>query len=246
MLHGSGRGSPAELVNLCPGSLISRHSCVSERARKFEIRSHLSPSARPVIGDVSCCNNHASIAVRSYVWPSVAMHGSCMRSCVIGHSSAAGGVAVEGAARGTTAPLEAIVPVLPNIGVGARSIRTNKLSLMYCRVHVVFTQEAGQVGHTAGGWASTAGLDNRPRTAQQARVLRGVLAWAVHSCCRSSCQRDARRTRRGRAALALACLGAASTKSKAITSTSSTTSSTDSAYCSRARCQGERVSHTVL
>lgn len=38
-----------------------------------------------VIGEDECDLNQASIALLSYVWPSAAMTGSAIGSCVIGH-----------------------------------------------------------------------------------------------------------------------------------------------------------------
>ena len=40
-----------------------------------------------VIGLHPCLRSHASMAWRSYVYPSVPITGSCMRDCVIGHTS---------------------------------------------------------------------------------------------------------------------------------------------------------------
>ena len=41
----------------------------------------------PVAGDVSLFLSHASMAERSYVWPSMVKTGSRMSSCVMGHMS---------------------------------------------------------------------------------------------------------------------------------------------------------------
>mmetsp|Transcript_18127 Transcript_18127/g.59212 ORF Transcript_18127/g.59212 Transcript_18127/m.59212 type:complete len:207 (-) Transcript_18127:135-755(-) len=43
-----------------------------------------------VTGDVRARENHASIARRSYVWPSAAMTGSCITSMLIGHKNSSG------------------------------------------------------------------------------------------------------------------------------------------------------------
>ena len=49
--------------------------------------SFLERSRLPVAGAVSCVLSHASMAERSYVWPSMVKTGSISSSCVIGQMS---------------------------------------------------------------------------------------------------------------------------------------------------------------
>merc|ERR1711998_807243 len=56
----------------------------------------LDASGAPVIGEIDDARSQRSIAARSYEWPSAAMTGSIMRSCVIGHTAGFSDVAKAG------------------------------------------------------------------------------------------------------------------------------------------------------
>ena len=83
--EGKGQGCSAAKEAAALGSASRSHMIWSAIA--LFGRRWLTAIGSRVIGLHPCLRSHASMAWRSYVYPSVPITGSCMRDCVIGHTS---------------------------------------------------------------------------------------------------------------------------------------------------------------